>query len=112
MKFVPVQVLSSDLAFLQYTGGTTGVSKGAMLRHTNVIANVEQCTVWFGPALDHERERHLAVAALPLYHIFGLTACALFMVNIGGSSLLIANPRDIPGFIKILKSRKFTLMAE
>ena len=110
-KFAPVQVLSSDLAFLQYTGGTTGVSKGAMLRHTNVIANVEQCTAWFGPTLDHERQRHLAVAALPLYHIFGLTACALFMVNIGGCSLLIANPRDIPGFIKILRKQPFTLMA-
>lgn len=110
-ELTPVRLSPEDIAFLQYTGGTTGVSKGAILRHGNVLANVEQCTAWFGPSLDFERIQHIMVAALPLYHIFGLTACAFFMVNIGGCSLLIANPRDLKGFIKTLKKRPFTVMA-
>ncbi|MFN3622471.1 MAG: AMP-binding protein [Hyphomicrobium sp.] len=110
-KLVPVSVALGDIAFLQYTGGTTGVSKGAALRHSNVVANVEQCTAWFGPALDYTKKRHVLVAALPLYHIFGLTAAALLMLNIGGCSLLIANPRDLKGFIKTLKKRPFSILA-
>ncbi len=107
----PVSVAPGDLAFLQYTGGTTGVSKGAMLRHSNVVANVEQCTAWFSPILNLEHERHVMVAALPLYHIFGLTACAFFMLNIGGCSLLITNPRDLKGFVATLRKRPFTILA-
>jgi long-chain acyl-CoA synthetase len=106
---VPVNVAPGDLAFLQYTGGTTGVAKGAMLRHSNVVANVVQCTAWFSEVVDGKR--HIMVGALPLYHIFGLTACAFFMLNIGGCTLLIANPRDLKSFITTLRKRPFTILA-
>ena len=104
-----VQVSPDDIAFLQYTGGTTGVAKGAMLLHRNVAANVMQCEAWMVPFFG-DRPDHVMVTALPLYHVFGLTACALLMLKIGGCQLLIVNPRDIPGFVKTLKSRRFTLM--
>lgn len=104
-----VDVSPDDIAFLQYTGGTTGVAKGAMLLHRNVVANVMQCEAWMVPYFG-ERTDHVMVTALPLYHIFGLTACALLMLRIGGCQLLITNPRDIPGFVKTLKARPFTLM--
>lgn len=106
----PVEVSSDDIAFLQYTGGTTGVAKGAVLLHRNVVANVLQCEAWMRPFFG-ERTDHVMVTALPLYHIFGLTVCALLMVKIGGCQLLIANPRDIPGFVKTLKSSRITLMS-
>ena len=106
----PVTVVPDDLAFLQYTGGTTGVAKGAMLLHRNVAANVMQCEAWMVPYFG-DRTDHVMVTALPLYHIFGLTACALLMLKIGGCQLLITNPRDIPGFVKTLKTRPFTLMS-
>jgi long-chain acyl-CoA synthetase len=96
-----------DLAFLQYTGGTTGVSKGAMLTHRNVIANMEQVSAWFAPTRD-DNNPHVMVAPLPLYHIYALTCNCLFMLRDGGCNLLIPNPRDIPGFIKELKSNRFT----
>jgi long-chain acyl-CoA synthetase len=85
------------------------VAKGAMLLHRNVVANVMQCEAWMVPYFG-ERTDHVMVTALPLYHIFGLTACALLMLRIGGCQLLITNPRDIPGFVKTLKARPFTLM--
>jgi long-chain acyl-CoA synthetase len=93
-----------DVAFLQYTGGTTGVSKGATLLHRNVVANVLQNDAWLQPALDKPPhvDQILIVCALPLYHIFALTACFLLAVRAGGANLLIPNPRDIPGFIKEL----------
>jgi long-chain acyl-CoA synthetase len=103
-------VTRDDIAFLQYTGGTTGVSKGAVLLHRNVVANVLQCEAWMRPFFG-EREDHVMVTALPLYHIFGLTVCSLLMTRIGGCQLLIANPRDIPGFVKTLKKSKITLMS-
>jgi long-chain acyl-CoA synthetase len=106
----PVEVMPDDIAFLQYTGGTTGISKGAILLHRNVAANALQCEAWMRPFFG-EREDHTMVTALPLYHIFALTACALLMTKIGGCQLLIANPRDIPGFVKILQKSHFTLMA-
>lgn len=106
----PVAVAPDDVAFLQYTGGTTGVSKGAVLLHRNVAANVIQCEAWMRPFFG-ERTDHVMVTALPLYHIFGLTVCALLMTRIGGCQLLIANPRDIPGFVKILKKSRITLMS-
>lgn len=106
----PVAVLPDDKAFLQYTGGTTGVAKGAVLLHRNVAANVLQCEAWMRPFFG-EREDHVMVTALPLYHIFGLTVCALLMTKIGGCQLLIANPRDIAGFVKTLKSSRITLMS-
>ena len=96
-----------DLAFLQYTGGTTGVSKGAMLTHRNVIANMEQVSAWFAPTRD-DANPHVMVAPLPLYHIYALTCNCLFMLRDGGCNLLIPNPRDIPGFIKELKNNRFT----
>jgi long-chain acyl-CoA synthetase len=105
-----VTVSPDDMAFLQYTGGTTGIAKGAILLHRNVVANVLQCEAWMRPFFG-ERNDHVMVTALPLYHIFGLTVCALLMTKIGGCQLLIANPRDIAGFVKTLKSRPFTLMS-
>jgi long-chain acyl-CoA synthetase len=106
----PVTVTRDDVAFLQYTGGTTGIPKGAVLLHRNVAANVAQCEAWMRPFLG-ERADHVMVTALPLYHIFALTVCALLMTRLGACQLLIANPRDIPGFIKTLRQRQFSLMS-
>ncbi|GJE19115.1 AMP-binding protein [Methylobacterium marchantiae] len=102
-----VSVGPQDLAFLQYTGGTTGVAKAAMLTHANVVANVAQCQAWFGASRADNVER-VMVTALPLYHIFALTCCYFFFMKIGGCCLLIPNPRDADGFVKILKSNRFT----
>jgi long-chain acyl-CoA synthetase len=101
---------SEDIAFLQYTGGTTGVSKGAMLTHRNVVANLQQVAAWFATTRD-EAAPHLMVTPLPLYHIYSLTCCCLFMLKDGGCNLLIPNPRDIPAFIKELQSHKFTAIS-
>jgi len=95
-----------DLAFLQYTGGTTGVSKGAMLTHRNLIANMQQAAAWVGTNVRMGEET--IVTALPLYHIFALTANCLVFMKFGASNLLITNPRDMPGFVKELKSTPFT----
>ena len=93
-----------DVAFLQYTGGTTGVSKGATLLHRNVVANVIQSEEWFKPMVQRLGDKQIvAVCALPLYHIFALTACYLFGARRGMMNILIPNPRDIPGFIKTLQ---------
>jgi long-chain acyl-CoA synthetase len=102
--FQPPKIGAADIAFLQYTGGTTGVSKGATLSHRNVVANTLQAHAWLQPALMREPrvEQLFMLAALPLYHIFALTACANIGVRLGGCSLLIPNPRDIPGLIKEL----------
>jgi long-chain acyl-CoA synthetase len=99
---------ADDVAFLQYTGGTTGIAKGAMLLHRNLIANVLQIEAWQGPlmVLPPPVDRLLVVTALPLYHIFALTACFLFGMRNGGACLLIPNPRDIPGLIKELRKYK------
>ncbi|RDV03716.1 long-chain-fatty-acid--CoA ligase [Undibacter mobilis] len=93
-----------DIAFLQYTGGTTGVAKGAILLHRNLLANMMQVGAWYKPmvALPPPIDKLIIVTALPLYHIFALTACLLFGVRMGATSLLIPNPRDIPGLIKEL----------
>ena len=106
----PVTIAPDDVAFLQYTGGTTGVAKGAVLLHRNVAANVEQLYVWMRGYIG-ERPDHVMVTALPLYHIFALTVCGMLMARIGACQLLIANPRDIAGFVKTLQSRPFTLMS-
>ncbi|WP_345796340.1 AMP-binding protein [Castellaniella sp. MT123] len=98
----------SDLAALQYTGGTTGVAKGAMLSHGNLISNVCQAYSWVKPFCQGERE--CVVTALPLYHIFALTANCLTFMKLGASNLLIVNPRDIPGFVKELGTVKFTAL--
>jgi long-chain acyl-CoA synthetase len=98
----------TDLAFLQYTGGTTGVAKGAMLTHRNVVANTLQVDAWQDPILQKEPkvDQLTIVTALPLYHIFALTACFLLGVRIGALSLLIVNPRDLPAVIKDLTKYK------
>jgi long-chain acyl-CoA synthetase len=104
----PVLVRPNDVAFLQYTGGTTGVSKGATLLHRNLFANVEQVNTWYAPALQSlpRGERFTNVAALPLYHIFALTCCALLTIRQGGKSVLIPNPRDIPALVREVKRHR------
>jgi len=105
-KFTPVELTGDDLAFLQYTGGTTGLSKGAMLTHRNMVANLEQAKAAIKPMLEDGKE--LVVTALPLYHIFALTANCLTFITLGGTNLLITNPRDMPGFVKELGKYSFT----
>lgn len=104
MKFNKPKIGPDDVAFLQYTGGTTGVSKGATLLHRNILANVLQNDAWLQPALtaSPQIDQLFIVCALPLYHIFALTACFLLAVRAGGVNLLIPNPRDMAGFIKEL----------
>jgi long-chain acyl-CoA synthetase len=104
MKFKKPRLTPDDVAFLQYTGGTTGVSKGATLLHRNILANVLQNDAWLQPALEKPPvvEELLIVCALPLYHIFALTACFLLGTRAGGTNLLIPNPRDMAGFVKEL----------
>ena len=105
MKLTKPAITREDVAFLQYTGGTTGVSKGATLLHRNIIANMLQNDAWLQPALKKPPvvDQLFIVCALPLYHIFALTACFLLGVRAGGVNLLIPNPRDIGGFIKELQ---------
>jgi long-chain acyl-CoA synthetase len=97
-----------DSAFLQYTGGTTGVSKGAELTHGNIVANMQQISAWMKPRLKEREE--VVITALPLYHIFALTVNCLAMFKIGAKNVLITNPRDMPGFIKELGKHKFTVI--
>ncbi|MBC3876180.1 long-chain-fatty-acid--CoA ligase [Undibacterium sp. FT79W] len=105
-----VEIHRDDVAFLQYTGGTTGVSKGATLLHRNVVANVLQNDAWLTPSMSgHKDDARIIVCALPLYHIFALTVCSLLGTRIGAMNLLIPNPRDIPGFIKELKNYKVNI---
>lgn len=101
LQYIKPRLQPDDLAFLQYTGGTTGVAKGAMLTHRNMLANVEQCLGVYGPVLHPGQE--LVVTALPLYHVFALTVNGLLFLRLGGCNLLITNPRDIPGFVSELK---------
>jgi long-chain acyl-CoA synthetase len=104
LTFKPVKLGHDDIAFLQYTGGTTGVSKGAVLLHRNVLANVLQNEAWFGPSLARlpAGQQLQYMCALPLYHIYALTVCALLGMRMGGLNVLIPNPRDMDGFIKEL----------
>jgi len=97
-----------DLAFLQYTGGTTGVSKGAMLTHGNMVANLQQASAWLKPFSKPAEET--IITALPLYHIFSLTANCLTFMKVGAHNILITNPRDMPGFVKELSKIKFTVI--
>lgn len=105
----PVSLKNSDIAFLQYTGGTTGVSKGAVLTHRNIIANMQQISEWMKPLLKENSET--IITALPLYHIFSLTLNCLSFMKIGGTNLLVTNPKDIPAFIELLKNQNYTVFA-
>jgi len=106
----PVALAGDDIAFLQYTGGTTGVSKGATLLHRNVVANILQSEAWFKPMFEQLGDKPLAiVCALPLYHIYALTICYMFGARLGAMNILVPNPRDIPGFIKTLKAYKVNM---
>lgn len=107
-KFKRQEMTLADTAFLQYTGGTTGVSKGAELTHGNIVANMQQISAWMKPKLVEKEE--IVITALPLYHIFALTVNCLAMMKIGAHNVLITNPRDMPGFIKELSKKKFTVM--
>lgn len=107
-QYVRPTIYPNDLAFLQYTGGTTGVAKGAMLSHRNMVANIMQAK-WVAYPLTKARQERIAVIALPLYHVFALSANCLLFIELGVTGLLITNPRDIPGFVKELK--KYRVMA-
>src|ERR1700722_11083148 len=106
LKTEPVSLGPEDIAFLQYTGGTTGVAKAAVLTHRNMVANVLQASAWIRPALEPGGSR-VVITALPLYHIFSLTANCLLFVRLGAENVLIANPRDFPAFVAELKKYKF-----
>ncbi|MDD0851483.1 long-chain-fatty-acid--CoA ligase [Halobacteriovorax sp. GB3] len=107
-KFTQHEIKGDDTAFLQYTGGTTGVAKGAELIHRNIVANMLQAKSWIDPVTEEGKE--IVITALPLYHIFSLTANCFTFSYIGGLNILITNPRDIPGFVKELSKWKFTAM--
>lgn len=108
LQYIKPDITNNDLAFLQYTGGTTGVAKGAMLTHRNMQANLVQSRAAYGPLLHEGHE--LVVTALPLYHIFALTVNCLLFIEMGGCNLMITNPRDIPGMVKELSRYPFTAL--
>jgi long-chain acyl-CoA synthetase len=101
-----IDIRPGDIAFLQYTGGTTGVAKGAMLTHRNLVANMQQAGAWINNLVSEGKE--IIITALPLYHIFALTSNCLVFMKVGGLNYLITNPRDMPGFVKELGKSKFT----
>jgi len=109
LKYQRPQMHIEDLAVLQYTGGTTGISKGAQLSHRNIIAHNTMITHWFKPLLT-DGQQDIIITALPLYHIFALTVNGLLMYTQGVKSVLITNPRDIPGFVKELKKHRFSII--
>ncbi len=108
LKLKPVKVERSDTAFLQYTGGTTGVSKGAVLSHGNIVSNMLQMQAWMGDSLTEGEE--IIITPLPMYHIFSLTVNCMAFICLGGKNVLITNPRDMPAYVKELKKHKWTVM--
>lgn len=108
LSLVPATLTPNDIAFLQYTGGTTGVAKGAVLTHRNLIANLEQSFAWLDGVVKYGEE--IIITALPLYHIFSLTANCMVFIKLGGKNVLITNPRDMDGFVKELSKHKFTAL--
>lgn len=109
LAFEPIEIKSSDTAFLQYTGGTTGVAMGATLSHKNIVSNMLQIREWMKPKLKELEE--VVITALPLYHIFALTVNCLCMLQLGAKNILITNPRDLDSFIKELKKYPFTFIS-
>jgi len=109
LRLRPAEVADDDIAVLQYTGGTTGVSKGAMLLHRNLVANILQCDSWYGPAVRKvpAGEQFTMVCALPIYHVFGFTACIMLGMHMGARNILVANPRDMGAVFKDLKGEVF-----
>ena len=107
--FKPAEVGPDDIAVLQYTGGTTGISKGAVLLHRNLVANILQAEAWYQPALKKvpSGEQLVTICALPIYHIFGFNTNMMLGMRMGGSNILIANPRDLPSVFKELQGQKF-----
>ncbi|KLT73371.1 long-chain fatty acid--CoA ligase [Neisseria arctica] len=105
--FIPVDITLEDTAFLQYTGGTTGVAKGAVLTHGNICANMAQAKEWISQSLNGDKE--VALSALPLYHIFALTVNVMIFMQMGAANLLITNPRDLPALIKEIDKHKITV---
>jgi long-chain acyl-CoA synthetase len=103
----PVELGFADIAFLQYTGGTTGLSKGAMLSHRNMVSNVAQTRAWTGGIFD-DMDRVVAITALPLYHVFSLKSNCLLMMAMGGENVLITNPRDVPAFVREISRYPFS----
>lgn len=110
MTWLKPVVEAEDVAVLQYTGGTTGVSKGAQLSHRNIMAHNEMVTHWFRPYLDQGGGQDIIITAIPMYHIFALTVNGVLMISTGVKNVLITNPRDIPGFVKELRRHKFSIM--
>ena len=112
LSFTPPVLNHDDTAFLQYTGGTTGLSKGAMLSHGNMLSNMQQVDLWITHGSPPETTLHageeIVITALPLYHIFALTANFFCFIDLGAENILITNPRDMPGFVKILQGLKFS----
>lgn len=108
--FTKVGIDLQDIAVLQYTGGTTGVAKGAQLSHANIVAHNSMITEWFKPYLKQQVEEEIIITAIPMYHIFALTVNGVLMFSVGAKSILITNPRDIPGFCKELRKHKFTII--
>jgi long-chain acyl-CoA synthetase len=107
LTYTKPTITGDDVAFLQYTGGTTGVSKGAALSHNNIISHTNQIAHWFSPKMG---ANEVVITAIPLYHIFALTVNGLLMYDVGAKNVLITNPRDMPGFVAELKKHKFTIM--
>lgn len=109
LDFNKIPLTTEDVAYLQYTGGTTGIPKGAVLTHGNIVANVEQATAWVRTS-GLEEGKEIIIVPLPLYHIFSLTVCAFCFLKLGGHAVLITNPRDIPAFIKELARIPYTVL--
>jgi long-chain acyl-CoA synthetase len=105
----PVATAPSDVAFLQYTGGTTGVSKGAVLTHRNIVANLKQSRAWGAPHLDLTRE-NVMITAIPLYHIYALTNCLMLGIDLGVVNVLVADPRNTPAFVRVLAQYRFAIL--